>query len=389
MKEIAINGRLREKNGIYHVVLYWKEGDKQKSKSFTTKLEASLKANKKKATLILVEKIKEYTEIVNSKFDKNKIKFLEFFYESIKKSRNFIEKNTYKAYTGAYYIIELYFTTHKKSKIYLKDISVSDINDFYYYLSSERKVTNNTIRHYHVLINKVLKEAYNSDLIEKNIMDKVICPKVQQYRSEYFTKEEIELFLYTIRGHKFELELNLAIFYGLRRSEVIALQEKAIDFNRKTIFISSTVFEDGSKVVVKSRTKNKSSTRILPLLPNIENLVKKRIEDIEKNKKFFLNSYNREYLGFICVTERGDILKPDRLSQNFKSILKKHKFKEIRFHDLRHSCATLLYNYGMQLKDIQVWLGHSTISTTANIYSHFDFSQKEKISEKLIEIFKK
>lgn len=388
--EIVVNGRLREKNGIYHVVIYWQEEEKkQKSKSFTTKLEVNVKANKKKATLILAEKIKEYTEIVNSKFDKNRIKFLDFFYESIEKSRNFIEKNTYKSYLGTYYIIELFFTTHKKSKIYLKDITVSDINDFYYYLSNERKVTNNTIRHYHVLINKVLKEAYNSDLLEKNIMDKVICPKVQQYRSEYFTKEEIELFLLTIRGHKFELELNLAIFYGLRRSEIIALQEKAIDFNRKTIFINSTVFEDGSKVVVKTRTKNKSSTRILPLLPNIENLIKKRTENIEKNKKFFLNSYNREYLGFICVNERGDILKPDRLSQNFKFILKKHKFKEIRFHDLRHSCATLLYSYGMQLKDIQVWLGHSTISTTANIYSHFDFSQKEKISEKLIEIFKK
>ena len=78
----------------------------------------------------------------------------------------------------------------------------------------------------------------------------------------------------------------------------------------------------------------------------------------------------------------GERLKPGYISQHFALILKKSGLRKIRFHDLRHSCATLLYTNGVDLKCIQEWLGHSTIGTTANLYTHFDYSQKINTAKK-------
>jgi hypothetical protein len=72
----------------------------------------------------------------------------------------------------------------------------------------------------------------------------------------------------------------------------------------------------------------------------------------------------------------GRIMRSDNLSSRFREFLKKHNLKLIRFHDLRHSCASLLIANGVSLKQIQEWLGHSNFATTANIYSHLDYSSK-------------
>ena len=82
------------------------------------------------------------------------------------------------------------------------------------------------------------------------------------------------------------------------------------------------------------------------------------------------------YLDYIYVDAVGGLIKPNFITQHFDLLLKKHDMKKIRFHDLRHSCASLLYANGVALKDIQEWLGHSDIGTTSNIYTHLDYSNK-------------
>ena len=76
------------------------------------------------------------------------------------------------------------------------------------------------------------------------------------------------------------------------------------------------------------------------------------------------------------MNEIGDLIKPDYVSEQFPRLLEKYDLRRIRFHDLRHSCASLLLKNGVQLKEIQEWLGHSDFSTTANIYAHLDYSSK-------------
>ena len=87
------------------------------------------------------------------------------------------------------------------------------------------------------------------------------------------------------------------------------------------------------------------------------------------------------------VDPMGKRIRPDFLSQHFPDFLVAHQMKRIRFHDLRHSCASLLYANGVSLKEIQEWLGHSDISTTSNIYTHLDFSSKVSSANAIVSIF--
>ncbi len=88
-------------------------------------------------------------------------------------------------------------------------------------------------------------------------------------------------------------------------------------------------------------------------------------------------SYNREYLGYLCVGEIGNIIRPNYVSEQFPKLLEKNGLRSIRFHDLRHSCASLMVMNGVSMKQVQEWLGHSTFSTTADIYAHLDYKSKQ------------
>ncbi len=172
----------------------------------------------------------------------------------------------------------------------------------------------------------------------------------------------------------------LAAFYGLRRSEVIGLQWSAIDFERKIVTISRT-FErinvDGKMVdVSKCRTKNKSSFRSLPLIPAVEQALLKAQKRQRQQMKLCGNSYCKEYKDYICVDDMGHLVTPDYVTRVFREMLLKNGFRPIRYHDLRHSCASLLIKNKVTMKEVQMWLGHSSFSTTANIYAHIDVDSK-------------
>jgi len=169
-------------------------------------------------------------------------------------------------------------------------------------------------------------------------------------------------------------------FYGLRREEIVGLKWDAVDFEQNTISIQFTVTAcnlDGKRVIIdKKRTKNKSSRRTLPMIPVLRNKLLTMKEERDEYRKLCRNSYNTKYLAFVYVDEVGERIKPDYITQAFGKILKKNSLRKIRFHDLRHSCASLLLANGVSMKQIQEWLGHSDFGTTANIYAHLSFDSK-------------
>lgn len=112
--------------------------------------------------------------------------------------------------------------------------------------------------------------------------------------------------------------------------------------------------------------------------PAIEDLLKKRQAEIEHNKKLYGKSYIHNFDEYVFVDDYGDIIFPDWVTNNFRLILKRNNLKHIRFHDLRHSCASLLLANNVPMKNIQEWLGHANYNTTADVYSHLDFSSKLK-----------
>ena len=133
--------------------------------------------------------------------------------------------------------------------------------------------------------------------------------------------------------------------------------------------------------------KNKTSHRVLPLLPQAEELLLKKKESIEKNKTMLGKSYNDKYLDYVCVDNIGRLILPNRLTKNFIKILRKNNLRKIRFHDLRHSCASIMLANGVPMKQIQEWLGHADFGTTANIYSHLDYKTKQNSANTISNVF--
>jgi integrase len=211
-------------------------------------------------------------------------------------------------------------------------------------------------------------------------MGKVKRPKAERFAGKFLKQSEaVELFE-AVKEHKLELGVIFGAFYGLRRSEIVGLRWESINFEANTLTIEHTVTVaniDGKKVTVADdTTKTKSSFRTLPLVPAIRTKLLAIQAEQAQNRKLCGTSYNKKESVYIYTDVIGNRIKPDYLSATFPKFMESNGFKRIRFHDLRHSCASLLLAHGVPLKQIQDWLGHSDFAITANIYAHLDFSAK-------------
>ena len=138
---------------------------------------------------------------------------------------------------------------------------------------------------------------------------------------------------------------------------------------------------------MSDKMKTKTSNRTLPLLPQAEELLLKQKALIETNKQMLGKSYNKKYLDYVCVDNLGRLILPNRLTHNFIKIIKRNQLRHIRFHDLRHSCASIMLKNGVPMKQIQEWLGHADFGTTANIYSHLDYTAKQNSANTISSVF--
>ena len=139
----------------------------------------------------------------------------------------------------------------------------------------------------------------------------------------------------------------------------------------------TTITVDGKQTENEQQSaKTKSSLRTLPLIGSFREYFLQVKEAQELNKQVCGNCYNHEYDGFVFVDELGERMRANYLTSAFPKFLEDHGLRRMRFHDLRHSCASLLLANGVPMKQIQEWLGHSDIGTTANIYSHLDYKSK-------------
>ena len=366
-----VAGHLHEKNGYYYIILNLTDSaGKRKPKWISTGL--TIKGNKKRAEQMLMEERRKYA---NAKTGDD-VLFADFMEQWLEIVKSTVSIPTYSSYVNAVKsIIAPYF---RKKKILLRDLQAHDIQMFYQ--EQLQRVKASSVIHYHANIHKALKYAVKNDMIPSNPADKVERPKQDKFYGNFYDRDELNKLFEAVAGTKLELPVLLGAFYGLRRSEIVGLKWSAIDFEQNTITISHTVTScnlDGKCVIVaKDTTKTKSSRRTLPLVPYFhEKLLAVKAQQ-ERNQKLCGRSYNREFLEYICVDEIGDRFKPNYITSQFPKLLERNGFRKIRFHDLRHSCASLLLASGVPMKHIQEWLGHSDFSTTANIYAHLDYSSK-------------
>lgn len=366
-----VAGHLHEKNGYYYIILNLTDSaGRRKPKWISTGL--TIKGNKKRAEQMLMEERRKYATAKAG----DDVLFADFMEQWLEIVKSTVSIPTYSSYVNAVKsIIAPYF---RKKKILLRDLQAHDIQMFYQ--EQLQRVKASSVIHYHANIHKALKYAAKNDMIPSNPADKVERPKQDKFYGNFYDRDELNKLFEAVAGTKLELPVLLGAFYGLRRSEIVGLKWSAIDFEQNTITISHTVTScnlDGKCVIVaKDTTKTKSSRRTLPLVPYFhEKLLAVKAQQ-ERNQKLCGRSYNREFLEYICVDDIGDRFKPNYITSQFPKLLERNGFRKIRFHDLRHSCASLLLASGVPMKHIQEWLGHSDFSTTANIYAHLDYSSK-------------
>ena len=333
---------------------------------------------------------KNPAERVNPCIKDSQILFTAFLQKWLQMMKTTVKTTTYASYAKCINKrVVPYFDEHYPG-LRLTEVTAQHIQDYYTHEMLDNGLTANTVKHRHANIRKALQYAYTIDLIPGNPAAKVELPKIEKYIGTYYNAAQLDQMFKIFKGDPAEFGVITAAFYGLRRSEIIGLKWDAIDFERKIITIRHTVTEatvDGkTKLVISDSTKTKSSFRTLPLVVPFEQILLRMKAEQEQNRKLCGSCYCREYLEYIYVNEIGELIRPSYLTDHVPAVLKKNNMPKLRFHDLRHSCASLLFAHGVPLKEIQAWLGHSTIGTTANIYTHLDENSKLESANAIISI---
>ena len=384
-----VAGHLQEKNGMFYVVLnYRDENGKRKTPWISTNL--PVKGNKKRAENFMMDVRRNFVPPNVQRIEereamqKGDILFTDFLLKWLRVAKSTVKLTTYASYEMmATRIIIPYFET---LNIKLKELTTEDIQEFY--SAQLERVSANTVIHYHAVIHRALKYAVKIKTIQSNPAVNVERPRKEKFIGSFYDKKEINTLFDIIQGHPLEVAIKLAAFYGLRREEIIGLKWTAIDFENNTLTIQHTVTEcnlDGKHIEVASDTaKTDSSLRTMPLVTNFREMLLAKKEKQEHYRKLCGRSYCKEYLDYIFVNEMGERWKPRYLSDGFKRILEQNGLRRIRFHDLRHTCASLLLANNVPMKKIQEWLGHSDFSTTANIYAHLDYQSKISSAEAML-----
>lgn len=276
-----------------------------------------------------------------------------------------------------------------RPQLTVENLKPQDIQGFYQKLFSDGVVAN-TVIHYHALLRRAFQQAFKDEMIDANPFDRVGRPRKNKFHGENYSEEELLTLLHLARGDVIYPAILLAGAMGLRRSEALGVRWSRIDWEKRTVLLDTKIVEyreNGKKKVEPvEEMKNKSSRRTLPLPDPVVEMLQVQKEHREVYRKMFQGSYNAQYLDYVCVNQLGELLRPSYVTDHFRELLEKYGLRHIRFHDLRHTFASLLINQDVPLINVSNFLGHSDLSTTANIYAHLDKASKQASADVISDI---
>lgn len=233
-----------------------------------------------------------------------------------------------------------------------------------------------SVRKHLNIIKQALREAVLYELIPTNPAEPVRLPRSQELSPEakFIPLADARAIIRAFQGHRLHPLVLVTLYYGLRRSEVLGLKWGAVDFKLKELRITSTVVKNVT-IVEKDRVKTPSSRRTFPLLPEVAEQLRSL-----RPRKCSPDAY-------VFHREDGTPLRPDSVTRGFQRVLRAHGLPRMRFHDLRHATASILFDKGWSVADVQHWLGHSDIETTMNIYVAYNSTRKMRIGGALDGLF--
>ena len=322
----------------------------------------------------------EYEELLEKANRPNsEIPIYEYMHEFLERIKPNIQYNTYVSYNNMVEgKIKRYFEDNPHLTI--GNITAKEIEKFYTHLFSFG-VKANTVIHYHAVLHKGFKQAFKDDLIIANPFDKVTRPKKNEFQGSFYSKDEMQKLLELTKDDPIYPAILIAGTMGLRRSEALGTRWSRIDWDAHTILLDTKVIEktvDGKKAPVPVELmKNRSSKRTMVIPDMAYEMLKEQKARQDIYRDMFGKSYNHEFDDYVCVNPMGTLLKPDYVTDHFRLLLKENGMRHIRYHDLRHTVASLLINNGVPLMHVSDYLGHKDIQVTANIYGHLDKTSKE------------
>ena len=376
-----VTGSVQIKDGKYYAVLNLKnENGKRKQKWISTGL--LIRGNKKKAEKFLSEKIAEY--------DKKNVKYsdltvAEYFENWLSEIKSEVKPNTYRNYHAN--MVNHIIPYFKNKGILLQDLKPQHLEDYYNSklqsnskLNSAEALSRTTIKHHHQNISKALSDAVRKEVMYYNPATSARTPKAEKFKAEFLNQSQVNEMLVLFKDSVIYIPILLASVYGLRRSEVLGLQWKNIDFVNKSIHIVQTLQQNTGGSYLDT-TKTESSNRTLPMTNDIYNVLDKHKAEQESRQNLMGNYYIAS--DFVCTWNNGKVISPNYLTKTFHSIISKSSLPDIRFHDLRHSAASNLLEMGFSVVQVADWLGHSSSTTTLNFYAHVDKKSKLNIANAL------
>ncbi len=369
---------IQTKKGFMYVVLcYYVNGEKH-LKWLSTGLKE--KGNKKFLKSQLDDYIEKYSYLEEARLPEE-VFFVPYLKKWLQDHKDTIAKSTGEAYeVVANAHIFPYF---EERNLKLKNITPKVISEFYNFLhvSGNHKtgdgLSYSSIKKSATIIKSCLNDAYVLELISFNPAIGVKIPKgagEKQFKRAYKTAEEAQEILEAFKGHELFPIVYMTLFYGLRRSEILGLKWENIDFEENTFEIKSTIVRIKS-IIHSDETKTADSNATFELLPEFKDMLLELKAQDDENRRMLGSAY-LDY-GYAFCRPNGDFYRPDFISNKFSAVLKEAGLPHMRFHDLRHSAASVLYDLGWDIERIKSWLRHSDIKTTSNIYLHISKERRK------------
>ena len=330
----------------------------------------TFRGTKKQAEVYLAEKL---NEINNGTFTNDKDMLLEDYLNYWYKETcvNKLSPTTYESYRNNLDIHIIPILGHIK----LKDLQPLYLQNFY----SDRLdkgLSKTTVLYLHRILHCALGQATKWQLISRNIADNVEPPKKDNYEAKVLSPKDLKNLLNALNKNDFiYIPVMIALSTGMRRGEVAGLKWNNVDLDNGYINVVQTLYT--TKTGLKFSTpKTKKSIRKITIPPTLVTILQEHKKNQTSLKDILDNNYIDNNL--VCCLDNGEPINPDMITWKFRNFLKRNNLPKIRFHDLRHSHASLLLMQGVQAKMISERLGHSNISITMDLYTHiYEESNKE------------
>ena len=276
-----------------------------------------------------------------------------------------------KTYAGYSNILNSKRIYDSLGEIRLKDLTSRDIENFYDVLRSTYKLNNNSIRHYHVAINQVLKYCVSKHKIDSNPCKDVEAPKVKKPDMDILEKEDIVKFIKALDKEPISLRLafTLALITGCRRGELCGLQWDCVDLKKKVIDIKRTVVYVASAGLVTKEPKTATSKRKVAITTALVKLFKEyKLWQEGQKLKMGDQWHNTDY---VFTRPDGQPMYTVTLSSEFRRIIDENGLpRSIHLHSLRHTVASMMLHEGLDVVSVASQLGHSSANITLSVYAH-------------------